>query len=100
MANVGNSPIARPFPCQQPLRARADGWRSTTTTLAIDETKTPQCPDQASGVLRTLLVEDEPGDVELALRALREAGLEATGDVAQTAEQFTDLVRGMGKSRG
>jgi len=38
-------------------------------------------------------VEDEPADVELALRALRQAGFGATGDVAQTPEEFTDLVR-------
>jgi signal transduction histidine kinase len=44
-------------------------------------------------VLRALLVEDEPADVELALRALRKAGLEATADVAQTEEEFIDLVR-------
>ena len=29
----------------------------------------------------------------MALRALRQAGLEVTADIAQTAEQFTELVR-------
>ena len=40
-----------------------------------------------------MLVEDEPADVELALSALRQAGLDITADVAQTAEEFTELVR-------
>ncbi|MBZ5657392.1 MAG: response regulator [Acidobacteriia bacterium] len=43
--------------------------------------------------MRALLVEDEPADVELVLRALRQAGFEAQAEVAQTAEEFTDLVR-------
>jgi signal transduction histidine kinase len=43
--------------------------------------------------VRALLVEDEPADVELALRALRQSGFDATGDVAQTAEEFAALVR-------
>jgi light-regulated signal transduction histidine kinase (bacteriophytochrome) len=38
-------------------------------------------------------LEDEPADVELALRTLRRADLEAIGDVAQTAQEFTELVR-------
>ena len=41
-----------------------------------------------------LLVEDEPADVELALRALKGAGFAVIADVAQTAEEFTALVRG------
>ncbi len=41
-----------------------------------------------------LLVEDEPADVELALRALKGAGFAAIADVAQNAEEFTALVRG------
>lgn len=49
--------------------------------------------DKISGSLRALLVEDEPADVELVMRALRKAGFEATSDVAQTAEEFTGLVR-------
>ncbi|HSY90302.1 MAG TPA: ATP-binding protein [Candidatus Binatus sp.] len=67
--------------------------RFTTTTVAIDETATSQRADQGSGKLRALLVEDEPADVELALRALRQAGFDATGDVADTVEEFTNLVR-------
>jgi signal transduction histidine kinase len=43
--------------------------------------------------LRVLFVEDEPADVELELRALRQAGLDVTADVSQTAQEFTDLVR-------
>jgi signal transduction histidine kinase len=43
--------------------------------------------------LRALLVEDEPADVELSLRILRKAGLDAVGDVAETSEEFTELVR-------
>ena len=44
-------------------------------------------------LLRALLVEDEPADVDLTLRALRQGELEATADVAQTSKEFTDLVR-------
>jgi signal transduction histidine kinase len=43
--------------------------------------------------LRALVVEDEPADVELALRTLRLADLDVVGDVAQTAQEFTELVR-------
>lgn len=67
--------------------------RGPTETLASDARATAQVPDQCSGKLRVLIVEDEPADVELALRALRQAGLDAMWDVAQTTEEFTDLVR-------
>ena len=53
----------------------------------------PEEPHEATRKLWALIVEDEPADVELALGALRVAGLDATWDVAQTAEEFTDLVR-------
>jgi signal transduction histidine kinase len=54
---------------------------------------TPEPTERGSGRLRVLLVEDEPADVELALRALCHAGFEATGDVAQTQQEFIDLLR-------
>jgi signal transduction histidine kinase len=43
--------------------------------------------------LRVLIVEDEPADAELVLRALQSAGFRTLGDVAQTAEEFTEQVR-------
>ncbi len=49
--------------------------------------------EPGSGKLRVLLVEDEPADAELALRTLRQAGFDASADVAQTVEEFIDLVR-------
>jgi signal transduction histidine kinase len=50
-------------------------------------------PDDGTRTLRALIVEDEPADVELALRALRGGGVDAVWEVAQTAEEFTELVR-------
>lgn len=47
----------------------------------------------ASKKLRALIVEDEPADAELALRTLRLADLQVTADVAQTSEEFSELVR-------
>ena len=43
--------------------------------------------------LRILLVEDNPADVELELLTLRKDGFEVSGDVAQTAEEFTLRIR-------
>jgi signal transduction histidine kinase len=40
--------------------------------------------------LRVLLVEDDPFDVELVLRALRKGGFDPDGDVAQTAQDFSE----------
>jgi len=81
-------------PCHHPSGTpeQSEG-RSATTTLAIDEPRAAERPQQVRARLRALLVEDEPADVELVLRALRQAGFDACGDVAQTAEEFTDLLR-------
>jgi len=75
-----------------PLSYAPTHGRSNTTIVAIDEAPNRRL-EQGSAKLRALLVEDEPADVELALRVLRHAGFEATGDNAQTAEEFTELVR-------
>jgi len=70
---------------------------SACPTLVADSTNArggpSERPDKIGGKLRALIVEDEPADVELMLRALRQAGFEASADVAQTAEEFTDLLR-------
>ena len=50
-------------------------------------------PDEGTSTLRVLIVEDESADVELALHALREAGMSTTGDVVQTPEEFTAFVQ-------
>lgn len=42
--------------------------------------------------LRALIVEDQPADAELLLRALREAGFEVQSDVVQNEEQFLDKI--------
>jgi light-regulated signal transduction histidine kinase (bacteriophytochrome) len=38
-------------------------------------------------------VEDEPGDVELAVRAVQQRGFEVSADVTQTEQEFTNLAR-------
>lgn len=49
--------------------------------------------DNTTKKLRALIVEDEAADVELVLRTLRLADLQVTADVAQSAEEFSELVR-------
>jgi hypothetical protein len=71
-------------------RARTDG-RSAATTLR--RKSCVQRPEEGGGKLQALLVEDEYADVELALAELRRGGLDANGDVAQTAKEFSELVR-------
>ena len=53
----------------------------------------PPDPEKSTGKLRVLLVEDEPADAELTLRALRQGGFTPQADIAQTPEEFTSLVR-------
>ncbi|MFZ3264260.1 MAG: ATP-binding protein [Terriglobales bacterium] len=43
--------------------------------------------------LRALVVEDDPADVELLMRALRSGGCEPDIDIVQTAEDFADRIR-------
>jgi signal transduction histidine kinase len=43
--------------------------------------------------LRVLLVEDNPADVELELLTLQKGGFDASGDVVQTAEEFTARIQ-------
>jgi hypothetical protein len=40
-----------------------------------------------------LVVEDEPADVELVLRSLQQGNFEASADVAQTEQEFTERLR-------
>lgn len=43
--------------------------------------------------LRALIVEDQPADIELMQRALREAGFDVRGDSVQDEEAFREVVR-------
>ncbi|MGA8491057.1 MAG: ATP-binding protein [Terriglobales bacterium] len=43
--------------------------------------------------MRLLLVEDNPADVELELLTLRKEGFDVSGDVAQSAEEFSARIR-------
>ena len=42
--------------------------------------------------LRVLVVEDDPADVELVVRALRSGGFEPESETAQTAKEFAELI--------
>ena len=50
-------------------------------------------PAKTSIRLRVLLVEDNPADVELELLTLRKDGFDVSGDVVQSAEEFTARIR-------
>jgi signal transduction histidine kinase len=69
-----------------------------TQTARCNRPGCPRCglsddSDKAKTKLRVLLVEDNPDDVELELLTLRKNGFEVSGDVAQTAEEFTSRIK-------
>src|SRR5438445_1689186 len=81
-----------------PARTTPDERSITSSDTSIQVLANPAAPalehnPEPRSQLRALVVEDEPADVELALRALRQAGLDATADVAQTATEFSELIR-------
>src|SRR5437868_15528807 len=59
------------------------------TEWNVDAAKSPEPAMR----LRAVIVEDDPADAELLLRALRAGGFEPEADVAQTADDFRDRVR-------
>jgi signal transduction histidine kinase len=71
--------------------------RGCSQTAQCDRPACPQSGIDDSGKaitrLRVLLVEDSPADVELVLLTLRKDGFEVSGDVAQTAEEFTSRIQ-------
>ena len=52
----------------------------------------PEGVVRAETALRVLLVEDQPADAELELRALRSGGFDPTSDVVQTEKDFRERV--------
>lgn len=65
--------------------------------LAADEeqagvAKRDQSQTEVRDKLRVLLVEDDPADVELALRALSKGGFETEREAVQTAEEFKQKI--------
>jgi signal transduction histidine kinase len=72
-----DAPLPPAEPCENESREAYDPQGKTGNDLKV----------------RALVVEDEPADVELAVRTLKLADLEVTADVAQTAEEFRELVR-------
>jgi two-component system sensor histidine kinase/response regulator len=83
--------VMDPAPSALPTNA----WNHSGVTLHEKEhTRLVSGRSDLGGVkLRVLLVEDDPADVELVLRALRQGGFAPDFDVAQTAEDFADQVR-------
>ena len=84
-AHIGPQPPDRP-------NFRPGGATLTAPDGAVSRGR-PEPEEKDTNKLRALVVEDEPADVELVLRALRKAGFDASGDIAQTAEEFTEQVR-------
>lgn len=63
---------------------------------SIKKSKSERASDNASStaaLLRVLVVEDNPSDVELAMHALRRGGFLPSNDVAQSAAEFVEHVR-------
>jgi signal transduction histidine kinase len=72
----------------------AGGGRDTLAISPEQGASRPsEHPEPAVVKLRVLMVEDDPADVDLVLRALRSAGLESDRDVVQNEEDFTAKVR-------
>ena len=91
-ARNSNSYLANSFVTGPAVRECIRGWLSMPP-LAAQSWMSTENPSKAVIKLRVLLVEDNASDVELELLTLRKDGFDVSGDVAQTAEEFTLRVR-------
>ena len=74
---------------------------SNRSDVAAPETSRAQAPSGNAGsksasvrqALKVLIVEDDPNDIELSLRALYQGGFESDCAAVQTREEFTERVR-------
>src|SRR5271167_427353 len=86
-----------PFPTSsvEPEMASRAGARIGAVDQSMRSPNAASTGDSApaDAGLRVLLVEDNPADVELELLTLRKDGFDVSGDVAQTAEEFTARIR-------
>jgi signal transduction histidine kinase len=65
-------------------------YAGESNTTARDDSR------KNSMILRVLMVEDDPADVELVLLTLKRDGFDVSCDVAQTVEEFTLRIQTMG----
>jgi signal transduction histidine kinase len=76
-------------------RFRSDAGEKTFSVGAVpkqEATSGSGLASQPKRKLRVLVVEDDPADVELVVRALRSGGFEPESDTAQTAQEFSERI--------
>jgi hypothetical protein len=81
------------MPAPVDLKTQTDAKPVSTAAFVAEEALLARRSGRRGSHLRVLLVEDERADVELVLHLLCDSGFDATADLAQTAEEFGELLR-------
>lgn len=76
--------------------SRIEPWKnggSSDVSNKVEGESLAKVATPAAVKVRVLMVEDDPADVELVLRALRSGGFDPVSDVTQTEADFLDRIR-------
>jgi signal transduction histidine kinase len=84
--------LQEPLSSPSEIKPEESGGSSEFSNKAELEVRAHLSPKSGLKV-RVLVVEDDPADVELVLRALRSGGFDPVSDVAQTEADFLDRIR-------